>query len=33
MGTNKSKYLWLGIGAGIFILYPHIFPLPFPRTS
>ncbi len=31
MGTEKHKYIWLGIGAVIFLLYPLIFTLPFPR--
>jgi branched-chain amino acid transport system permease protein len=31
MGTDKNRYIWLGIGAVIFLLYPLIFTLPFPR--
>jgi branched-chain amino acid transport system permease protein len=31
MGTDKHKYIWLGIGAVIFLLYPLVFTLPFPR--
>jgi len=31
MGTEKNRYVWLGIGAVIFLLYPLIFTLPFPR--
>ncbi len=31
MGTEKQKYIWLGIGAVIFLLYPLVFTLPFPR--
>lgn len=31
MGTDKNRYVWLGIGAVIFLLYPLIFTLPFPR--
>ncbi len=30
MGSNK-KYIWLGLGALIFLIYPLIFTLPFPR--
>ena len=30
MGSNK-KYIWLGLGALIFLAYPLIFTLPFPR--
>jgi branched-chain amino acid transport system permease protein len=30
MGSNK-KYIWLGLGALIFLVYPLIFTLPFPR--
>jgi branched-chain amino acid transport system permease protein len=30
MGPNK-KYIWLGLGALIFLAYPLIFTLPFPR--
>jgi len=30
MGSNK-KYIWLGLGAVIFLIYPLIFTLPFPR--
>jgi len=30
MGFNK-KYIWLGLGAVIFLIYPLIFTLPFPR--
>ncbi len=31
MGTEKHKYIWLGIGAVVFLLYPLVFTLPFPR--
>ena len=31
MGTDKHKYIWLGLGAVIFLLYPLVFTLPFPR--
>ena len=31
MGTDKNRYIWLGIGAVIFLIYPLIFTLPFPR--
>ncbi len=31
MGLDKSKYVWLGAGAAIFLLYPVFFTLPFPR--
>lgn len=31
MGIDKNRYVWLGIGAVIFLLYPLIFTLPFPR--
>ena len=31
MGLDKSKYVWLGVGAAIFLLYPVFFTLPFPR--
>ena len=31
MGTGKNRYIWLGIGAIIFLFYPLIFTLPFPR--
>jgi len=31
MGTDKNRYIWVGIGAVIFLLYPLIFTLPFPR--
>jgi branched-chain amino acid transport system permease protein len=30
MGSNK-KYIWLGLGALICLIYPLIFTLPFPR--
>jgi len=30
MGSNK-KYIWLVLGAAIFLIYPLIFTLPFPR--
>jgi len=30
MGSEK-KYVWLGLGAVIFLIYPLIFTLPFPR--
>ena len=30
MGSNK-KYIWLVLGAAIFLVYPLIFTLPFPR--
>jgi len=30
MGSNK-KYIWLGLGAVIFMIYPLMFTLPFPR--
>jgi branched-chain amino acid transport system permease protein len=30
MGSNK-KYIWLGLGALIFLAYPLVFTLPFPR--
>ncbi len=26
-----NKYIWLGLGAAIFLIYPLIFTLPFPR--
>jgi branched-chain amino acid transport system permease protein len=30
MGSEK-KYVWLGLGAVIFLIYPLVFTLPFPR--